>query len=101
SQGGHRPCRWDTQSAPYNVAFTGGAASEPAGTLLTNSAMTYHARAQLDRRPVQCVVGLPQEIPSEADHAGLAFAKGDPASEAGSITLLHSASGASRRRQTA
>src|SRR5690606_28351920 len=39
-----------------NAAFTGGALSEPAGTLLTIFAMTYHPCAQLYRRPVQRIV---------------------------------------------
>src|SRR5690606_7027921 len=49
--------RSDSVAMPPNAKFTGGEVTEPAGTLLTISAMTLHARAQLYRRPVQRLVG--------------------------------------------
>src|SRR5690606_14195366 len=50
----------------HNAAFTGGAMPDPAGTLLMISALTSHARAQLSRRPVQRIVGLPLQSHSDA-----------------------------------
>jgi len=49
-----------------------------AGTLSTIIAITDHARAQLDRRPVQRIVGLPLQSFSEAARRGRALIEGAP-----------------------